>query len=255
MKKTRILGVGSYLPPRRLTNDDLIELGVDTSDEWIYRRTGIRERRMADPGTTTSDLAHQAAVNALEAASTRAEDLDMIIAATITPDTCCPSAANWLQARLDAPRAVSFDVSAACSGFIFGLNVAQQYLKSDACRTVLVVASEIMTRTVKWENRSSSVFWGDGAGAAVLGVGPGGRQLLSTHIHSDGAGGKNLLLPGGGSRTTPISHESVDKGLHYLTMIDANRSFKTAVKHFISAMKEAAEFNGVALEEIDWFIL
>ena len=254
MGDVRILGTGSYLPPKVLKNADLQEMGLETSDEWIVDRTGIRERRVADPETAASDLGHEASLKALEMAGLSASDLDLIIMATITPDTCCPAGANWLQARLQAPQAVTFDVTAACSGFIFGLNVAQQYLQNMTHTNILVVASEIMTRTVDWSDRSSCILWGDGAGAAVLSRGQEGPELLSTHIHSDGANGQNLLMPGGGSRTTPISHQSVDKGLHYLQMIEANMSFKVAVRYFIESAREAVAHNNLDIQDIDWFI-
>jgi 3-oxoacyl-[acyl-carrier-protein] synthase-3 len=233
VKSIRILGTGSYVPPKRLKNVDLVNMGLDTSDEWIRKRTGVLERRIADPEVTASDLGYEAALKALEAAGLSAEDIDLIIFATITPDTCCPSAANWLQAKLNAPRAVTFDVTAACSGFIFGLNIAEQYLKNKTFKRVLVVASEIMTRTLNWQDRATCILWGDGAGAALLTLGDEGPEILSTHLHTDGANGRDLLLPGGGSKTTPISHESVDKGLHFLNMIEANMSFRVAVRHFI----------------------
>lgn len=254
METIRILGTGSYVPPRVLTNQDLVATGLDTSDEWISKRTGVRERRVAAPDVTASDLGYEAAVRALDMAGLTPADLDLIIMATITPDTCCPSAANWLQAKLDAPRAVTFDVTAACSGFIFGLNVAEQYLKNKSVRHVLVVASEIMTRTLNWKDRSTCILWGDGAGAALLTLGNEGPEILSTHIHTDGANGQDLLLPGGGSKTTPICHESVDKGLHTLNMIEASMSFRVAVRYFMDAIKEAAEHNRVAEKDIAWFI-
>ena len=137
MKSIRILGTGSYLPPTVLTNDDLEKSGLDTTHEWIVQRTGVSERRIADAGETASDLGYKASLKALEMAGIDANDIDLIIVATITPDTCCPSAANWLQAKLDAPRAVTFDVTAACSGFIFALNVAEQYLKNKTFNKVL----------------------------------------------------------------------------------------------------------------------
>jgi 3-oxoacyl-[acyl-carrier-protein] synthase-3 len=254
MDTIRMLGTGSYVPPRVLTNQDLVATGLDTSDEWISKRTGVRERRVAAPDVTASDLGYEAAVRALDMAGLTPADLDLIIMATITPDTCCPSAANWLQAKLDAPRAVTFDVTAACSGFIFGLNVAEQYLKNKSVRHVLVVASEIMTRTLNWKDRSTCILWGDGAGAALLTLGNEGPEILSTHIHTDGANGQDLLLPGGGSKTTPICHESVDKGLHTLNMIEASMSFRVAVRYFMDAIKEAAEHNRVAEKDIAWFI-
>jgi 3-oxoacyl-[acyl-carrier-protein] synthase-3 len=254
VQSIRILGTGSYLPPKRLTNTDLENMGLDTSDEWIRKRTGVVERRMAEPDVTASDLGAQASRKALAAAGLTAKDLDLIIVATITPDTCCPSAANWLQAKLDAPQAVTFDITAACSGFIFGLNVAEQYLKNKTFKRVLVVASEIMTRTLNWQDRATCILWGDGAGAALLTLGDEGPEILSTHLHTDGTNGRDLLLPGGGSKTTPITHESVDQGLHYLNMIEANMSFRVAVRHFIEAINEALEFNRLAVEDVNWFI-
>ena len=254
MEPVSIIGTGSHVPPKVLHNTDLERMGLDTSDAWIYQRTGIRERRMADPDVCTSDLALEAVKKALAMAEITADALDLILVATITPDTCCPAAANWLQAKLHAPRAVTFDITAACSGFIFGLDVARQYLNTGACRTVLVAAAEVMTRTVNWQDRASCILWGDGAGAAILTRSESGHRLISTHIHTDGAHGKDLLLPGGGSRTTPISHESVDRGLHFLKMIEANLSFRVAVRHFIEAIQEAADANQIPVSDIDWFI-
>jgi 3-oxoacyl-[acyl-carrier-protein] synthase-3 len=254
MASVRIIGTGSYVPPRVLTNFDLQKMGLDTSDEWIVQRTGIKERRIADPDVCTSDLAYEASKNALEAAGLDPKDIDLIILATITPDTCCPSGANWLEAKLEANDAVSFDITAACSGFVFALNVAEKYLKTGACKYILVAAAEVMSRTLDWTDRSSCILWGDGAGAAVLTLGDEGAELISTHIHTDGKNGQDLLLPGGGSKTTPISHESVDKKLHTLKMIEANMSFKVAVRRFIDSIKEAAEKNNISIHDIDWFI-
>jgi 3-oxoacyl-[acyl-carrier-protein] synthase-3 len=248
------LGTGSYVPPKVLSNLDLQKMGLDTTDEWIIQRTGVRERRIAEPDVTAADLGYEASLKALDMAGMTAKDVDLIILATITPDTCCPSGANWLEAKLDAPQAVSFDITAACSGFIFGLSVAEQYLKTGTFKNILVVASEIMTRTLNWKDRTTCILWGDGAGAAVLAMGSEGPEILSTHIHSDGENGQGLLMPGGGSKTTPISHESVDKGLHVLNMIEANASFRVAVRRFIESIKEAAQFNKVAVEDINWFI-
>jgi len=254
METIRILGTGSYVPPKKLTNFDLQEMGLDTTDEWIVQRTGVKERRIAEPDVNTSDLSLEASLKALDMAGIKAKDLDLIIVGTITPDTCCPSAANWLQAKLDAPNAITFDVTAACSGFIFGLNIASQYLKTGYCKHILVVGAEIMSRTLNWTDRKTCILWGDGAGAAILALGEEGHEILSTHIHTDGQNGQDLLLPGGGSKTTPISHESVDKGLHSLNMIEANISFRVAVRHFVDCIKEAAAFNDVAVEDINWFI-
>jgi len=248
-----IEGTGSYVPPRILPNRELEQM-METTDEWITQRTGVRERRVADPSVAASDLALEASKAALDMAGFDLTRLQLIIMATITPDTHCPAGANWLQAKLGAHQAVTFDVTAACSGFIFGLNVAEQYLKAGTVDNVLVVASEIMTRTLNWKDRSSAILWGDGAGGVLVSRSGTGPEILSTHIHTDGANGANLLMPGGGSKTTPISHESVDKDLHTLKMIEASASVRVAVKHFAESCLEAVEANGVSLQEVDWFI-
>lgn len=237
---------------------------MDTNDEWIYKRTGIRERRIADPDTNASDLAKEASIRALEMAGISASEVDLIIMTTMTPDTACPSGANWLEAKLGANRAVSFDVTAACSGFIFGLSVAEQYLKNGTYKTALVASVEIMSRTLDWTDRESCILWGDGAGSVILkafedtserlNLGNSFSEVLSVHIHTDGANGENLLLPGGGSKTTPISYESVDKKLHTLRMIKANESVRVAVKRFAEAAEEAASFNGINVSDVKWII-
>ena len=260
-KRIGILGTGSFLPERILSNFDLEKI-LNTNDEWIYKRTGIKERRIAAPDINASDLAKEASLRAMEMAGISAKDLDLIIMTTMTPDTACPSGANWLEAKLGAERAVSFDVTAACSGFIFGLSVAEQYLKAGTFRTALVVSVEIMSRTLDWTDRESCILWGDGAGAAILrargpsvqGRGEQMSEILSIHIHTDGANGENLLLPGGGSKTTPISHESVDRKLHTLRMIKANESVRVAVKRFAEAAEEAASHNGIGLSDVKWII-
>jgi 3-oxoacyl-[acyl-carrier-protein] synthase-3 len=265
-KRIGVLGTGSFLPEKVLTNKDL-EKFLDTNDEWIYRRTGIRERRIAEKDVNASDLAKEASLKAIEMAGLSPADIDLIIMTTMTPDTCCPAGANWLEAKLGADRAVSFDVTAACSGFVFGLSVAEQYLKAGTFKTVLVASVEIMSRTLDWTDRESCILWGDGSGAAVLRafdnvpknepLRDNGREvgeILSVHIHTDGANGENLLLPGGGSRTTPISHESVDKKLHTLRMIKANESVRVAVRRFAEAAEEAIAHNGVGLSDVRWVI-
>jgi 3-oxoacyl-[acyl-carrier-protein] synthase-3 len=263
--RIRILGTGSFVPEKVLSNLDL-EKTLDTNDEWIYKRTGIKERRIAAPDVNASDLAKEASLRALEMAGLTPAALDLIVMTTMTPDTCCPAGANWLEAKLGAENAVSFDVTAACSGFVFGLSVAEQYLKAGTYKTALVASVEIMSRTLDWTDRESCILWGDGSGAAVLRAvdGPTDQtvtseraawsEILSTHIHTDGASGENLLLPGGGSKTTPISHESVDKKLHTLRMIRANESVRVAVKRFAEAAEEAVGANGISLSDVKWII-
>jgi 3-oxoacyl-[acyl-carrier-protein] synthase-3 len=254
MKSIRILGTGSYVPPKILHNIEFQDIGLDTTNDWIVKRTGIEERRIAEKDVNTSDLALEASLKALDMAGLDAKDLDLIILGTLTPDTNCPAAANWLQAKLDAPQSVNFDITAACSGFIYAIHTASQFLRSDSYRTALVVGAEIMSRVVDWTDRKTCILWGDGAGAAVMTTGDEGHEILSSHIHTDGANGQDLLVPGGGSVATPITHESVDRKAHYLTMIGANASFRVAVRHFVESIKEAAEFNGVDIENINWFI-
>jgi len=253
MKRIGIIGTGSYLPERVMTNFDFEKI-LDTSDEWIYTRTGIRERRIADQDVATSDLSKVASERAMERAGVKASDIDLIILATITPDTHCPAGANWLEAKLKCNHAVSFDVTAACTGFIFALHLADKLIRVGSNKMALVVAGEVMTRVVNWKERESCILWGDGAGAAVVTESQAGAEILSTHIHTDGASGDTLLMPGGGSITTPISHESVDKGLHFLRMIEANKSFKVAVNRFAGACEEAVAANGYAVSDVDVII-
>jgi 3-oxoacyl-[acyl-carrier-protein] synthase-3 len=255
MKPVYIRGTGSYVPEGVLTNFDLEKI-MDTSDEWIQTRSGIAERRVAASHQAASDLALPACRIALEEAGLGPKDVDMIIMGTITPDTACPAGSNWLQAKLDAPQALTFDVAAACSGFIFSIHVAEKYLRTNFCRNVLVVASEVMSRTVDWDDRGSAILWGDGAGAAVLSTEETGavHELLSVHAHTDGAGGQQLLLPGGGSNTTPISHDSVNQKLHYLRLIDASTTLRVAVKYFAESCYEAVQANGRDIHDVALFI-
>lgn len=246
--RVRIIGTGSYLPRKVLHNLDL-EKTLDTSDDWIRTRTGIVERRIAEKDQTASDLGVEAARAALEEAGVTPAELDLILMASITPDTACPSGACWLQAKLGANRAVAFDVVAACSGFLFGLSVAEQYLRSGAARTVLLVAAEVMSRTVNWQDRQTCILWGDGAGAAVLRLNSGDRGILSIHLHTDGSQGDKLQLPGGGSRTTPISHESVNADRHTIKM-EGQEAFKIAVRHFTDVCTEALKHNGISVQDV-----
>jgi 3-oxoacyl-[acyl-carrier-protein] synthase III len=253
MKKISIVGTGSYVPEHIMTNYDF-EKFLDTSDEWIFTRTGIKERRIAKENEAVSDLCKIACERAMDMAGIRPDDIDLIILGTITPDTHCPAGSNWLEAKLGCKNAVSFDITAACSGFIFALHVAETLLRAGTNKTALVVAGEIMSRVINWKERESCILWGDGAGAAVITESESGSRILSTHIHTDGASGDTLLMPGGGSMTTPISHESVDKGLHFLKMIEANKSFKVAVGRFAEACEEAVKTNGYTIDDIDLII-
>ncbi len=253
MVPIRLAGTGSYLPEKVLSNYDISET-LDTTHEWIVKRTGVHTRRVAAPEEAASDLALPASRQALEAAGISDRDLDYIIVATITPDTHCPSAANWLQAKMDAPQAVSFDVTAACSGFVFGLDVASRYIQAGMAQHVLVAASEVMSRVQDWTDRGNCILWGDGAGAAVLSAAEGMPKLIDTYLASDGANGQNLLMPGGGSKTTPISYESVDQKLHTLKMIEASASVRVAVKFFAESVTIILDKHGLKLDDVDHII-
>jgi len=231
-----ISGVGSYLPSKVLTNGDLEKM-VDTSDEWITSRTGIKERRLAAQDEFTSDLATQAALKAMTNAGITAEQIDLIIIATITPDMPFPSTACLVQRKIGAVRAAAFDIEAACSGFIFGLEIAQQFIMSRTYDTVLVVGAEKLSSIVDWTDRNTCVLFGDGAGAAVLQNRPEAHGLLTAVMGSDGQKSDLLFMPGGGSRC-PATAESVSSRMHYLRM-EGKETFKNAVQAMQTAAEEA----------------
>ena len=222
-----ILGTGSALPKKVLTNQDLEKI-VDTSDEWIVTRTGIRERRIAEAAEATSDYALLAGQRALASAGIQAEDLDMIMVSTVTPDMLFPSTASLVQDRLGATHAAAFDLEAACTGFMYGDFLASALVNSGQCRYVLVISADLLSRITDYEDRSTCVLFGDGAGAAVVGLVPEDKGFLSFHLGSDGAGGKFLYMPGGGSRI-PASEESVKSRQHFLKM-EGQETFKYAVR-------------------------
>ncbi|MBI4227327.1 MAG: beta-ketoacyl-ACP synthase 3, partial [Candidatus Omnitrophica bacterium] len=233
LRRVGILGLGVALPERIMTNDEIATL-VETSDEWIRTRTGIRQRRIVAEGQTTSDLSVAAARQALAAAGLTPQDLDVIIVATMTPDMPCPSCACITQAKLGAPQAAAFDVSAACAGFVYATLCGASFIASGAARHVLVVGAEVLSKVVDWTDRSTCVLFGDGAGAAILGpVASGG--ILASYLGADGTKADLLKVPAGGA-VTPASHESVDQRLHYLKM-NGIEVFKIATR----AMADAAE--------------
>jgi 3-oxoacyl-[acyl-carrier-protein] synthase III len=252
MPSARIIGTGSYLPPKVLTNADLERL-VDTSDEWIVTRTGISERRIAPEEEATSDLALRAAQSALEAAGLDPADLDMILVATITPDMPFPSTACVLQDRLGARRAGALDLSAACSGFIYGLGMADGLIRAGTARTVLLLGAETLSKVVNWQDRNTCVLFGDGAGAVVLRADEGERGVLSTHLYADGSKGPLLILPGCGSRH-PVSHAAVDAGLAKMQMNGGNEVFKLAVRAMEDAALTALKLHGLEVGDIDHLI-
>lgn len=251
MKRSRIVGSGSYVPKMVLTNFDL-ESMVNTSDEWIIERTGIRERRIAGKDEAASDLAYEASQRALKSSGIKAKDIDLIILATTTPDMVFPSTACLLQDRLNAKKAVAFDVSAACSGFIYALSVADQFIKEGIYKTALVVGSEVLSRITDWNDRATCILFGDGAGAVVLQASPDRRGIISVHLHSDGALKDLLYIPGGGSRN-PASKKTIEKGLHYIKM-RGNETFKVAVRNLEEVALEAINSNNLKPSDIDLFI-
>ncbi len=253
MTRSVILGTGSYVPERVLTNADLEKM-VDTSDQWIRARTGISERRVAKADEATSHLSIHAANQALEAAEVRAEDIDLIIVTTLTPDTMCPAAACWLQAHIGAHRAAAFDLNAACTGFVYGLQAADAYIRAGIMKKVLLVSADVMTRVTNWEDRGTCVLWGDGAGAVVLGASENGtRGIMDSKVYSDGKAGELIVVPGGGSRFAPMTPDDVHNKEHLLQM-RGQETFKTAVRYFLEVCNETLERSGLTLDDVDLFI-
>jgi 3-oxoacyl-[acyl-carrier-protein] synthase-3 len=251
MINARITGTGSYAPKKVITNHDLEKL-VDTSDEWITERTGIKERRIAEKGQTTSDLAYEASRKALKAAGLGADELDLILVATMTPDMILPSMGCVLQEKLGAKKAAAFDIYAACSGFIYGMSIASAFIKADAYRNILLVGAEILSRFTDWEDRTTCILFGDGAGAAVIQRHAGKRGILSTHLHSDGLLGDLIQVPAGGAQH-PASHDTIRKRMHFVKM-KGNETFKAAVRALEGVVQEALEHNKVNPEEIDFLV-
>lgn len=244
----RIAGTGSYLPEKVLTNDDLAKI-VDTSDEWITSRSGIRQRHVAAEGETTCDLAFQAATRAMQAAGVSADELDLIIVGTTTPDLIFPSTACLLQARLGANGCGAFDVNAACSGFIYALSVADKFIRAGAVRTALVVGAETLTRMLDWSDRSTCVLFGDGAGAVVLKA-DAETGILGTHLHADGSKKELLWNPVGVSAGfKPGEHNA---GVRVL--MTGNEVFKHAVKALDSVVDETLQAAGLQRSDLDWLI-
>ena len=250
MQRSRIIGTGTYLPEKVLTNADLVkELGVDTSDAWIRERTGIGARRIAAPGETTSDMATAAAKQALQLAGITALDVDLIIVGTVTPDMPFPAAAAFVQAKLGASNAACFDVSAACAGSLYALAIADAFIKAGNYKYALVIGAELLTRIVNWDDRGSCILFGDAAGAMVLAseTRPD-RGLLSTHLKTDGTQTGILCIPGGGT-ARPFSQEVLDKKEHLVTM-NGREVFKIAVRALESVSREALEKNGLTTADV-----
>ncbi len=251
LKRAGILGMGMYLPERILTNQDLEAL-VETNDEWIVGRTGIRERRIAADNQATVDLSLIAANKALAAAGIKAEDLDLIILGTATPDRKVPASATMIQHLLGANKAGAFDLHAACSGFLYGVSVASQFIATGKYRYILVIGAETLSRILNWSDRNTCVIFGDGAGAAVIGEAEGDAGILAFNLRSDGGGSDLLQIPAGGSRM-PATPQNVAEGLHYLQM-NGNEIFKLAVRAMIASIDEAMQEAGLPLEVVDWVV-
>ena len=246
-----ISGVGSYVPEKVITNLDLSKL-VDTSDEWIIERTGIKERRVVEKHIATSDIATLAAKNALKDGNIAPEEIDLIIVATVTPDNAFPSTACIVQKNLGATKAAAFDINVGCSGFIYGLATGANFIKTGVYEKVLVIGGEILSKIINWEDRNTCVLFGDGAGACILGRCEDGFGILSFELGADGANGQALIQPAGGSRL-PASYETVENNLHTIKM-DGKEVFKFAVRVMEKTSINALIKANLSMEDLDFLI-
>lgn len=251
MSRAKIVGTGSYLPERVMTNFDL-EKFLDTSDEWIVTRTGIRERRIAADHESTSDLATRAAQRALDMAGVRAEEIDLIVVGTITGDFPWPATACLVQQKLGIKGGIAFDISAACSGFVYALATATRYIETGAVKKALVIGAEILSRIVDWQDRNSCVLFGDGAGAVVLAAHEGEEGVLSSHLHADGSYWELLYQQGFGSRF-PATAAGLDARMPFLKM-QGNEVFKVAVRSLSEVALEALAANNLVPSDLALFI-
>ncbi|MEJ2368435.1 MAG: ketoacyl-ACP synthase III [Acidobacteriota bacterium] len=253
MAKIRSLlsGTGRAVPDNVLTNEDLEKI-VDTSDEWITTRTGIKERRIAGKDEYLSLYCSKAARQALDMAGVAPEELDLLIIATVTPDQPIPSTACFVQDQIGAKNAACFDMAAGCSGFIYALSVADQFIQTGNAKKVLVIGAELLSKFVDWKDRSTCVLFADGAGAVVLTAAEEDRGILSTAIHTDGSLAEFITLPGGGTKI-PVSHEMIDQNLHTIKM-KGNETFKLAVRSLESVCREAIDRAGLTPQDVRWFV-
>ena len=252
LRPVKIAGLATFVPPRVLSNFDLEKM-VETSDEWILQRTGIRERHIVDPGVATSDIAAPAACQAIAEAGLTPDDIGFIVVGTTTPDTIFPSPACTLQAKIGAKRAWGFDLGAACSGFTYALSIAYQQVATGACEHALVVGADVMSSIIDYTDRATCVLFGDGAGAAVVSPAAPGEPAIIDFLHiTDGTGGPALCMPAGGSRQ-PASHETVDQRLHYVKQ-DGATVFKFAVKMTEEISRRILERNGLTAHDLDLFV-
>lgn len=250
-KAVGIIGIGTYVPEKVMTNKDLEKM-VDTSDEWIVERTGIQERRIVSPDMATSDLASRAAQKALDDAGITAEEIDLIIVATATPDMFFPSTACLVQANLKATHAAAFDLTAGCSGFVYAMITGSQFIKAGLYKKILVIGAESLSKILDWNDRNTCVLFGDGAGAAVLAETTPGYGILGAQLGADGSGGDLLKLPAGGSRN-PTTSETISQKLHFVHM-NGNEVFKFAVKIMGEAAGKALEAAGLTSNDVDCLI-
>lgn len=250
-QRASITGIGSYLPNKVLTNYDLEKM-VDTSNDWIIQRTGIKERRIVENGVTTSDIATQASLRAMEDAGVSPKDLDMIITSTITPDHIFPSTSCYIQQKIGATRACAFDILAACAGFIYAMSIGQSFINSGAMKTVLVVGAECLSKITDYTDRTTCVLFGDGAGAVIIQRNPVKHEILSSILAADGSEADVLIMPGGGARN-PASLESVQQRLHYI-QFKGKEVFKLAINNITNLILETTRENGLTLDDIDLII-
>lgn len=249
--QAKIRGTGSYLPEKVLTNQDLEKM-VETSDEWIVTRTGMKERRLARGDEFTSDMGRDAALKALEAANCPAEEIDLILFATITPDYTFPSTACLIQKQIGAHKAAAMDIQAACTGYLYALGIAKAFIEAGMYRNILIVASEKLSSIVDYKDRNTCVLFGDGASAAVVSSEGKGLVVKDVTLGADGEQSQLLVLPGGGSRN-PSTEKTVADNLHFLRM-EGKEVFKHAVRRMESASKESIEKSGLQENEISWFV-
>jgi 3-oxoacyl-[acyl-carrier-protein] synthase-3 len=249
--RARITSLGRFVPQRIMTNADLEKI-VDTNDEWIRTRTGIQQRHVVEPGTPTSVIAAEAGRDALERRGISASEVDLIIVATVTPDMLFPATACIVQEKLKATKAWGFDISAACSGFLYALTMGAQFIASGAHKKVLVIGADVMTSILDYTDRTTCVLFGDAAGAVLLEPGDGEDGLLDYLHEVDGSGANYLYMPGGGSLNPP-SHETVDKRMHYIRQ-DGAHVFKYAVRKFAETSKALLDRNGLTTDQIDLFV-
>jgi 3-oxoacyl-[acyl-carrier-protein] synthase III len=259
LKGLRFLGTGAALPAKVLTNADLEKI-VETTDQWITERTGIKERRIAAPDQATSDMSAEAARKALDAAGLAPADVDLIIVATCTPDHLFPSVACLVQKKLGVPQAIAFDVSAACSGFLYGLACVKGLLETGAAKTALLIGADTLSKFTNWKDRGTCVLFGDGAGAMVIQAADGPSNLLSMHLGADGAESEILTIPGGGSRhplsgDSPFGANGSDPAAHPATIyMDGKEVFKHAVTRMGEAAAKALEKAGKTADDLRWII-